>query len=607
MRRSAFVNLFGSVTMVTLLIAMTMISLPTAHAQRQMENLGRGVVAVRSSSKNVLVSWRLLGLDPDDVGFNVYRAVGSGKATRLNREVLKRGTNYVDSNANLAQPNTYYVRPVLDGKEKEASGSFILPANKPVEPVVRIPIRRGGPIKFVWVGDLDGDGEYDFVIDRQTSPQKLEAYRRDGKFLWDVDLGPNSANQNHISPGSSTIDVGNWDGVTVYDFDGDGRAEVAVRISNGVRFGDGKVFSASNNNHQFIAILDGRTGSLRASAQIQTDYISDGPLAARFGVGYLNGQTPSLVAFMKNRSADKKFNLIMSAWTYSGNKVKMSWKWLRGIDPDGRYPDGHNTRIIDVDGDGIDEIHEIGFTLNGNGTVRYSLGAQGIVHGDRFHIAKMDPSRPGLQGYGIQQRNPSGLLEYYYDARDGRVLWRHSGGDGDVDVGRGLAGDIDPRFPGMEVFSFSGIYNAATNKLTEQDTEFAPWPHLGIWWDGDVLLEFYNNGKFEKWDWNNPKPSNSISRLLRISDFGGVGSGVYPCFIGDIWGDWREEVVVTNADYDQLLIFTTDRPSDVRLYTLAHNPAYRNDMTVKGYIQSHHVDYFLGSGMSAPPRPNIRY
>ncbi|KAF3345053.1 hypothetical protein VdG2_06821 [Verticillium dahliae VDG2] len=117
---------------------------------------------------------------------------------------------------------------------------------------------------------------------------------------------------------------------------------------------------------------------------IPTDYISDGPLAARFGVGYLDGRQPSLVAYMKNRKDDGDFNLLMSAWSFSGTALKMQWKWRRESRD---APDGHSTRIIDVDGDGRDEVHESGFTLHGDGQLRYSLGPQGVVHGDRFHIA----------------------------------------------------------------------------------------------------------------------------------------------------------------------------------------------------------------------------
>lgn len=576
-----------------------------AAAARPVENLGRGVVAVRSSNTAVLVSWRLLGLDPDGIGFNVYRSTVAGQEVKLNSAVLTGGTNFTDSTADLSRANSYRVRPVVDGVEQAPSGAFTLTANHAVEPVVRVPLRAGGPVKFVWVGDLDGDGEYDFVLDRQTSPQTIEAYRRDGQLLWSVDMGPNSTNQNNIEGGSSTIDVGHNDGVTVYDFDSDGRAEVAVRIANGVRFGNGTTFTNSDNSRQFIAILDGMTGAPRATAPVPTDYLRDGPMYARFGVGHLDGGRPSLVAFMKNRIGSGAFNLMMTAWQFNGQTLTQQWKWLRGNQ---NAPDGHNTRVIDVNGDGTDEVAEIGFVLNGNGTLRYSLGPAGVIHGDRFHIAKMDPSRPGLQGYGVQQDNPSGLREYYYDAANGSIIWRHSA-SGTADVGRGMAGDVDPRFPGMEVWSFSGLYNASTNRLTEPNTSLRPWPQLGLWWDGDLTVELLNDGKFEKWDPNNPKPTNSLPRLLVTSSYGAVDASqsVQPTFYGDILGDWREEAVYTNASYNQLIIFTTNHPTSTRLYTLAHNPAYRNAMTLKGYMQSHHVDYFLGAGMSRPPRPNITY
>nr|WP_277605897.1 carbohydrate-binding protein [Glycomyces sp. L485] len=576
---------------------------PEPSEGRRMEALDRGVVAVRSSSTDVLVSWRLLGLDPEGIAFNVYRSTGGGNEVKLNSSPLTGGTNYVDSAANLSQSNTYRVAPVVDGVEQERSPGFTLSGNHAQEPVVRVPLRDGGPIQFVWVGDLTGDGAYDYVIDRQTSPQSIEAYSSDGDFLWEVDMGHNSIDQNNIEGGSSTIDVGHNDGVTVYDFDGDGRSEVAVRIANGVTFGDGARFNHGNDTEQFIAFLDGRTGALRDAAQVPTDYISDGPMYARFAACYLDGTTPSLVAYMKNRVGNGGFNLMVTAWSFDGANADMQWKWLRN----GNHPDGHNSRCMDVDGDGTDEFIEIGFVLDGDGTLRYSLGGQGIVHGDRFHIADIDPSRPGLEGYAVQQDNPSGLREYYYDAATGEIIWRHTR-SGTADVGRGMVGDIDPRHPGMEVWSFDGLYNAPSNQLTEPDTNLQPWPQMGLWWDGDVTMELFNDGKIEKWNPNSPTPTNSVPRLVSTWNYGGVvGPRGQPGIIADIFGDWREEVVLPNGQSNELVVYTTDRPTDIRLYTLAHNPAYRNDMTVKGYMQSHHVDYFLGAGMSTPPRPDIFY
>ncbi|MEV4276476.1 hypothetical protein [Actinoplanes xinjiangensis] len=573
-------------------------------AARTMESLGRGVVAVRSSNTGVLVSWRLLGLDPAGVGFNVYRSTGGAAEVRLNAAVLTGGTNFTDTTANLTQTNTYRVRPVLNGAEQAPSGAFTLKANNAVEPVVRVPLRAGGAVKFVWTGDLDGDGEYDYVLDRQTSPQSIEAYRSNGQFLWSVDMGPNSTDQDNIEGGSATIDVGHNDGVTVYDLDSDGRAEVALRIADGVRFGNGTTFGNADDNRQFIAILDGMTGAPRATAAVPTDYLADGPMMARFGVGHLDGVNPSLVAYMKNRIGNGGFNLMFTAWRFTGSAVTMQWKFLRGNQD---LPDGHNTRIIDVDGDGRDEIAEIGFVLNGDGRLRYTLGPQGVVHGDRFHIAKIDPNRAGLQGYGVQQDNPSGLREYYYDAGTGQIIWKHIE-SGVGDVGRGMAGDIDPRTPGYEVWSFSGLYHAATNRLAEPNRTLAPWPQLGLWWDGDTMMELLNAGKIEKWNPAAPTTSGSVPRLVSTWNFGAVTAAQSgPTFSGDILGDWREEVVYTNAAFNELIIFTTNVPSGTRLYTLAHNPAYRNAMTLKGYMQSHHVDYFLGANMTAPPRPNISY
>lgn len=379
-----------------------------------------------------------------------------------------------------------------------------------------------------------------------------------------------------------------------------------------------------------MAVLEGMTGELRAHAPIPDDYIADGPMYARLGVGHLDGVHPSLVAYMKNRvgntgESGRGFNLMYLAWSFDGDALTQQWKFLRG---DQDLPDGHNMRIVDVDGDGRDEIGEIGFVLNSDGTLRYSLASQDIIHGDRWYIADIDPSRPGLEGYGIQQDHPRGILDYYYDAATGEVIWTHSA-PVPADAGRGMVADIDPRFPGMETWSNNGevnyeqstpvgLYNAPTNELAEPDTTKQPWPHMGVWWDGDPLRELFSNdpvptardARIVKWDPENPTDRQTVPRVLTFGDHGAVtalGNSVYPTLIADIMGDWREEVVLPSAEFDELVIFTTDQPSDLRLYTLAHNPAYRNAMTLKGYLQSSNVDYFLGHDMVAPPVPNIRY
>ncbi|MGQ3480177.1 rhamnogalacturonan lyase family protein [Paenibacillus sp. TY11] len=265
---------------------------------------------------------------------------------------------------------------------------------------------------------------------------------------------------------------------------------------------------------------------------------------------------------------------------------------------------GHQFRIVDLENDGKDEISQIGYVLNGDGTLRYTLGEYDVVHGDRFYIGKFDPDSPDFNGYGIQQDNRKGLLEYYYNAGTGKMIWQHSTTPPAGDIGRGNVGDLDPRYPGYEVWSFTGIYNGPTNtKITDQSEVKAPWPAFRIWWDEDLLSENSHEKIIEKWNYN----TNSTSRLETLYKHHNATTNYLkaPIFYGDILGDWREEVVMVSNDNTKLVVFTTDIPTDTRLYTLAQNPAYRNSMTIKGYQQSHLTDYYLGDGMSTPPQPNI--
>lgn len=605
-----FNNISRKIFAFLLLIILSVTSvLPSNTAQaapepRQMEKLGRGVVAVRDGS-DVFISWRLLALDPTEVGFNIYRTTSGEKEIKLNSSVLTEGTNFTDTSVDLTREHDYTVKPVINGKEQEedtASSSFTFKANTADGPYLTVPLKSGGPIRNVWVGDFDGDGEYDYFVSRhKETHQIVEAYKRDGTFLWSANLGPNSENKNRISPGSATLDTGMWDGATVYDLDGDGKAEVILKIANGVTLGDGQVWNDSNNNKQWIAVLDGMTGKIEASHPLPDDYLSIGPLATQLGVGYVNGKTPSIVVFAKNRNKDKTFNLVVSTYSYNGSNMKMDWKWLRGSQ---ETIDGHQMRIADLDGDGKDEINEVGFALNSDGSLRYTLADSNVRHGDRFYIGKFDPNSPGLQGYGVQQNNKTGILEHYYDATTGFMHWQHidEATAGLQDIGRGDIGDLDPRYPGFEVWSFSGIYNGPTNtQITTKENQ--PYPSFRLWWDGDLLSESWNDGKIEKWNYETSK----VSRLVTNYKFENakVNDRRAPAFYGDIFGDWREEVVMTNNDYSKLVIFTTSTPSNTRLYTLAQNPMYRNSMTIKGYYQSHLPDYYLGSEMTIPSKPNI--
>ncbi|MDO4563517.1 MAG: discoidin domain-containing protein [Clostridia bacterium] len=562
--------------------------------RRRMEYLDRGVVAV-STGKSVFVSWRLLADDDDNIGFNVYRTTDS-VTTKLNESPLYTGTNFTDNTADTSKNNTYFVKSVLNGIERNTDGEYTLMGNSEAQ-CITIPIQTGGTIHFVWTGDFNGDGSYDFLVDRvYEEQQKLEAYLNDGTYLWTIDLGYNSVNKNNISPGASTIDVGMWDGVTVYDIDYDGYSEVLLKIADGVTFADGTVYRSFAENAQAIGVINGMRGTLETEAPVPNDYIEIGSMACMMEIGCLDGRNPALICWMKNRNPDKSFNSITVAYAFDENRAfNMLWKY----DNKEGFAEAHQLRVCDVDYDGRDEALHMGYAINHDGSLRYKV--DGVVHGDRWHVGSFANDNNGneMMGYGIQQDNPSGLLEYFYNASTGNLLWTNYAAEGTADVGRGNVGDIDPNYDGFECWSFQGLWSMKGEKISDSSL----YPVLRLWWDGDLLSESYNDGKIEKWDYNN----KSIGRLLstwKVTNCIGSDRGV-PMFYGDILGDWREEVVMTSSDYSKLVILTTTIPTSHRLYTLPQNPCYRNCMTAKGYYQSHMTDYFIGFGMEKPPNPKI--
>jgi rhamnogalacturonan endolyase len=211
-------------------------------AQRQMENLGRGVVAINEGDGKVFVGWRLLGTDPEVISFNVYRSTGEGPPVKRNQEPLSGSTSFQDRDAPPDQANAYFVRAVHAGRELEPSAAFVLPAHAPVRPYLVVPLQTpaGCIPNDASVGDLDGDGEYEIVLHQSprgrdnsqrgtTGEPILHAYKLDGTLLWQINLGKNIREGAHYTQ------------FLVYDLDGDGRAELVCKTADGTVDGVGRV------------------------------------------------------------------------------------------------------------------------------------------------------------------------------------------------------------------------------------------------------------------------------------------------------------------------------------------------------------------------------
>jgi rhamnogalacturonan endolyase len=617
-------------------VAAMFLFIGVSFAQRQMENLNRGLIAFNQSS-SVYLSWRLLGTEPSGIGFNVYCSTGGATAVKLNSTVITATTDYTHTGATVTSSLAYYIKPVINGVEQAASETYTLAANTPVRqyiPITLSPISDGTySSDFVYVGDVDGDGDYDYIVKRflqSTTDRKivLDCYLNTGTLKWRMYMGRNieTGNANMSSP------------VLVYDFNGDGKAEVLLLTSEGTTFGNGTTIGDTNgdgvtdyNTHvytdmyqvtkdncpEFLSMVNGSTGAEMA----RTNFIPRNAKSTwstwwgdNYGhrmsfiqatVAYIDGVTPSVVF---SRGPGDKMDIV--AWNFSNGSFAQNWSWTsRGktFTSGTWWTDFHQVKAIDVDGDGKDEISWGSSMLDHNGTVKYTTP---LVHGDRFQIGDFNPNRAGLEAYAIQQNNSTLLGAALFDANTGSFLktWYTSAVS---DIGRGDVADIDPNTIGMELFSFA---SGSLQSCTGADIATAhQYPDVSIWWDGDLCRENFkgigssgNNPAINKW---NP---STLGEDRKFTIYNDGGSYVVTCpyagrapFIGDIIGDWREEVVLESSDRSQLRIYSTVNPAVRSIYTLMHNPAYRIDVTTKGYLCSKYPDYYLGTGMSTPPKPNI--
>ncbi|HEY4148951.1 MAG TPA: rhamnogalacturonan lyase [Chitinophagaceae bacterium] len=597
-----------------------MLALSAAHAQRQMEYLNRGVYAINEGAAKVFVSWRLLGTEPNDIAFNVYRGTGD-KTTRLNAQPLTKGTNFTDEHANPSMENIYTVRPIVKGVE-QAGESYTLRADAP--PYLSIPLQTppGYTPNDVSVGDLDGDGQYEIILHQTgrardnsqagyTDPPIFQAYKLDGTLLWTINLGKNIRDGAHYTQ------------FMVYDLDGDGRAEIAMKTADGSIDGKGKVIGDSSKDYrnkdgrildgpEYFTIFDGLTGAALAT----TDYIpARGDVGAWGGKGgnggndnygnrvdrflaciaYLDGVHPSVVMCRGYYG-----RTVLAAWDWRNHKLTSRWVF---DSKDGNNPFSgqgyHNISVADVDNDGKDEIIYGSMVVDDNGKGLFSTG---LRHGDAVHVSHFDPANPDQLVWGIHEleNGAKGMGAALYNARTGEILWSDNI---DKDVGRGLAADIDPRYPGYE------CWGGADGLKTIKGQQIGVSPrsvNFRIWWDGDLLSELLDGTRIDKWDYTNSKLDN-IFDAKQFNCLSNNGTKANPALSADILGDWREEVIYRTADSKELRIFSTTIPTDYRLYTLMHNPQYRLGVAWQnvGYNQPPYTDYYLGDGMKMPPRPSI--
>lgn len=578
----------------------------------------------REKDKGVLISWRLLPEDDENIAFDIYRSVNGGEETLLNDQPITSSSCFKDATARIGDINTYRITQ---------SGTQQTLANCEMTPALAANFYRSIPLNMnvpdpsfeylpgdAAVGDLDGDGEYEIVLKREVNPTDntadggpqrgtmlLEAYRMDGSFMWRINMGKNIRQGPHYTP------------FIVYDLDGDGRDEIAIRTAEGTEFGDGYVIGDVDGDGktdyvnpktglvlegpEFLSVIDGATGIELA----RTGYIPRGDEATwkeywgdnwgnridRFlmGVGDFGGSRPNIAI-----CRGYYHNFQIWAVEYTGGELQVRWKFNTDPNyPSYRAQGNHNLSIGDVDNDGYDEIIYGACAIDHNGKGMYSTG---LGHGDALHLGDFDPERPGLEVLDCHEepKEYGSAGTEFRDAASGRLIFGLPGGG--ADVGRCLVADIDPDYPGCEIWSSAsgGIYTCKGQLITTslpQSTKNADSYNMAIWWSGSLNRQLLDRGVIN---------SYKEGRLLTIYDLGITfcnGTKSNPCFYGDIWGDWREEIICASTDGKSLKIFTTDYDCDYRFPYLMSDHIYRLSAAHQniGYNQPTHTGYYLGSDL----------
>lgn len=584
---------------------------PSSGQGRQVEKLDRGVISVRSGSAN-LVSWRWLATDPDDVAFDVFR-----DGTKLNSAPLTGATDYLDSGA--AATASYTVRAVVGGTEQAASpaslsfadGYHDVPISPPPGGTTPDGVAYTYEANDASVGDLDGDGRLDLVLKWYPTNAKdnsqsgytgdtiLDGITLDGTRLWRIDLGRNIRSGAHYTQ------------FQVYDYDGDGRAEVVMKTADGTVDGAGRTIGSASADYrnpsgyvlsgpEFLTVFDGRSGAAlqtvdydppRGSVSSWGD--SYGNRVDRFlaGTAYLDGSRPSIIM-----ARGYYTRTVIAAWDWRGGKLTERWRFDTDDAGNGSYAGQGDHQLVtaDLDGDGRDEIEYGAMAVDDNGTRLWNTG-QG--HGDALHVGDLDPNHPGLEVFKVDE-DTSKLAAWFADAKTGAILW--SNPSCGCDNGRGVSDDVYAGSPGAESWSsgVSGLFSATGQNIGRKpgSTNFLAW------WDGDPVRELLDGTHIDKYG------TSSDTRLLTASGVhANNGTKATPSLSGDLLGDWREEVIWPTTDNRALRIYATPTPTDLRITTLLHDTQYRTALAWQNtaYNQPPHPSFFLGNGMRTPPRPQV--
>lgn len=633
-------------------------------SDRPMESLNRGLVVQALNGGNYL-SWRLMvdedevyGTSESNVPFNIYKN-GQFLATET------YSTNYIDPNGTSS--DTYQVAPIVNGVEGEksdsvapfASGSnyFDIPVDKPKSTLTttttittdedgnELPENQWYTEKKVneytigdtSCGDLDGDGEYELVVKWDCAPRDnsqagltgnvyLDAYKLNGKKLWRIDLGKNIRAGAHYTQ------------FLVYDFDMDGKAEVACKTAPGSIDGVGKYVSETssvdeirnaNDNtvsyvnqngyildgNEYFTAFDGETGKTIDTIYYpipRLDYESwgdtNGNRCDRYvaSVAWLDGQRPYAVywrGYYMGRNGRQRHGTC--GISLENGVLNPKYKFDTYSEDTDAYTPGnekyvgegnHNMTVADVDDDGNDEFI--------SATLCYEVNDEdklmpkwygGRQHGDALHIGNYDPTNNNFEYFSVHEHGDFGMT--LMDAKTGEEAFHVSDSN---DTGRGLMANI-----GMggyyQMSSNAGTYVAYGNNVFKK-VNASMGQNFRIFWDGDLYDEELDGLTITSWN------GAGRSTIFKADGCTSINSTkANPALQADIFGDWREEVIYPLTTNDALRVYTTNIPSEYKIKSLMFDSVYRSGVASEqsAYNQPPHVSMYMSEAVMRGNVTNI--
>lgn len=632
-------------------------------SDRPMESLNRGLVVQALNGGNYL-SWRLMvdedevyGTSESNVPFNIYKN-GQFLATET------YSTNYIDPNGTSS--DTYQVAPIVNGVEGEksdsvapfASGSnyFDIPVDKPKSTLTttttittdedgnELPENQWYTEKKVneytigdtSCGDLDGDGEYELVVKWDCAPRDnsqagltgnvyLDAYKLNGKKLWRIDLGKNIRAGAHYTQ------------FLVYDFDMDGKAEVACKTAPGSIDGVGKYVSETssvdeirnaNDNtvsyvnqngyildgNEYFTAFDGETGKTIDTIYYpipRLDYESwgdtNGNRCDRYvaSVAWLDGQRPYAVywrGYYMGRNGRQRHGTC--GISLENGVLNPKYKFDTYSEDTDAYTPGnekyvgegnHNMTVADVDDDGNDEFI--------SATLCYEVNDEdklmpkwygGRQHGDALHIGNYDPTNNNFEYFSVHEHGDFGMT--LMDAKTGEEAFHVSDSN---DTGRGLMANI-----GMggyyQMSSNAGTVAYGNNVFKKVNASMGQ--NFRIFWDGDLYDEELDGLTITSWN------GAGRSTIFKADGCTSINSTkANPALQADIFGDWREEVIYPLTTNDALRVYTTNIPSEYKIKSLMFDSVYRSGVASEqsAYNQPPHVSMYMSEAVMRGNVTNI--